>query len=174
MKTKEDFNSFKMDKGNVKILTGIEADLYVFTIEQINEVLEAYHQEKIREELTIQEFMNDVHEWADNTFGKERTAIAPLYHLKKEVNEAIKAMQDGSLFPIREELADCFILVLNATSKYGIEFNTLFFDAKEKMEKNKKRKWGKPDRNGVVEHDRTKDTITTEDLKAESDMYYTK
>lgn len=49
MKTKEDFKSFKMDKGNVKLLTGIEADLYVFTIEQLNEVLEYYHQEKLKE-----------------------------------------------------------------------------------------------------------------------------
>ena len=103
----------------------------------------------------LQEFMNDVHKWADDTFGKERTAKAPLYHLKKEVDEAVKAMEQGIRENTLTELADCFILILNASSKYRMTFKELLEASKEKMIINKSRKWGKPDRNGVVEHDRS-------------------
>ena len=41
----------------------------------------------------MQGFMNDVHKWADDTFGTERTALAPLHHLKKEVDEAIEKLK---------------------------------------------------------------------------------
>ena len=107
----------------------------------------------------LQDFMNDVHNWADNTFGKERTALAPLHHLQKEVQEAINAMQDEDHLldsekrrHTIEELADCFILILNASSKYGLTFDDLFISSVNKMTKNKTRKWGKPDANGVVQH----------------------
>ncbi len=123
--------------------------LYIFLIPTLGIVLKFKKPENTNE---VQAFMDDVHQWADVTFGKDRTAIAPLHHLKKEVDEAIEAMNSQVLFDIREELADCFILILNATSKYGLEFNTLFSDAKEKMVKNKTRKWGKPDENGVCLH----------------------
>ena len=100
----------------------------------------------------VQEFMNDVHKWADDTFGKERTALAPLHHLKKEVDEAISEMKKGFPGLAMKEIADCFILILNTTSKYGYTFEQLLTEAKNKMIINKARKWGKPDTNGVVEH----------------------
>jgi glutamate racemase len=37
--TKKDLLKYKIDTGNVKKLTGVEADLYIFTIYQINELL---------------------------------------------------------------------------------------------------------------------------------------
>jgi len=107
---------------------------------------------EIAEQITLQQFMDDVHKWADEIFGKERTTLAPLYHLKKEVDEAILAVKNESRDAVRIELADCFILILNATSKYGLTFENLFITAQNKMEANKKRQWGKPDKNGVVEH----------------------
>lgn len=104
------------------------------------------------EESEAQQFMTDVHNWADKTFGTERTALAPLYHLKKEVDEAIKSMQQGIRENAVAELSDCFILILNASSKYRMTFDELLKASKNKMEINKSRKWGNPDNNGVVEH----------------------
>lgn len=110
----------------------------------------------------VQKLMDDIHQWADKTFGPERTVEAPLHHLKKEAQEVIDEIYEGkwtsaledtaSRDKIKEEFADCFILILNAASKYGMDFYDLMTEAETKMEKNKLRKWGKPDENGVVEH----------------------
>lgn len=50
------------------------------------------------------------------------------------------------------EFADCFILLLNTASKCGFTMQELTDCAIEKMEINKNRKWGKPDKDGIVEH----------------------
>lgn len=133
--------------------------LFAWEIPYLEEAKSKLSLEAGEEKEPLQAFMDDVHEWADNTFGKERTALAPLYHLKKEVDEAILAIQNEDhlidfqkIRNTKKELADCFILILNATSKYGLTFNDLFETAKDKMKINKSRKWGEPDNNGVVEH----------------------
>ena len=105
-----------------------------------------------QEQNDIQLFMDDIHKWADDTFGTERTSIAPLHHLQKEVEETIKAMKQGIRENTLIELADCFILILNASSKYRVTFAELLKVSRNKMEINKSRKWGKPDSNGVCEH----------------------
>jgi len=105
-----------------------------------------------KEKNEVQEFMDDVHKWADSTFGTERTALAPLYHLREEVDEVISEMKKGFPGLTMKEMADCFIFILNATSKYGYTFAQLLEIAKEKMIVNKTRNWGKPDANGVCKH----------------------
>lgn len=108
----------------------------------------------------VQNLMDDIHKWADETFGTERTALAPLHHLQKEVQETIEAITECEAEKAIEELADCFILILNSSSKYGLSFQQLMDASKEKLIKNKARKWGKPDENGVVEHIRENPTIS--------------
>lgn len=101
----------------------------------------------------IQNFMNDVHLWADNTFGKNRTAIPALHHLSKEVKEVISGIEnDHTNDSIEMEFADCFILIINAASKYGMTFESLIKRAESKMIINKKRLWNPPDENGVCQH----------------------
>jgi len=104
----------------------------------------------------LQELQNDIHQWADKTFGKERETISAAYHLKKEINELIESLESDRLdTDTPEEFADCFILILNTASKYGMTTHDLIRKSKWKMSKNKLRQWGKPDENGVVEHIRT-------------------
>ena len=51
-----------------------------------------------------------------------------------------------------EEMADCFIILMEAYALYPITMPAVIKAVKAKMEINKKRKWGKPDENGVIEH----------------------
>lgn len=102
----------------------------------------------------VQAFMTDTHEWAENTFGKGRSPVPTLHHLSIEVDELIEALtaENPEAYNIEMEFADCFILILNAASLYGMTFQDLMNAAIYKMAINKKRVWGKPDGNGVVEH----------------------
>jgi hypothetical protein len=84
-------------------------------------------------------------EWADKTFGI-RTAIAPLHHLKKEVQEVIEQPNDIT------EYADCFLLLMYSARLAGFNMDDLYYASFEKFMINQKRQWAKPDENGVVEH----------------------
>ena len=53
---------------------------------------------------------------------------------------------------IKFELADCLTLLLDVAAHEFIDVDELLAASEEKMEINKKRKWGEPDENGVVEH----------------------
>ena len=50
------------------------------------------------------------------------------------------------------EFADCFMLLLDAASHYDLTAEELIEVTVTKLEINRQRKWGKPDKNGVVEH----------------------
>lgn len=118
--------------------------------------------DEIRKQPSIQEFMDQHLDWAETTFGKTPPA-APLHHLLKEIDKELipelsPSPKDERLFDqdhfahVREEFADCFILLMHAVKKYDISFDELYAAALEKFEKNKKRKWGPMDENGVSEH----------------------
>jgi len=64
-------------------------------------------------------------------------------HLKREIEELDEDPTDG------EEMADCFILLLNLAEMAGVD---LMSEARRKMEINRNRKWGKPDSEGVCHH----------------------
>jgi len=88
----------------------------------------------------LQGLLNEQSEWSQRTFGSdsERGPIGPLKHLKKEVEEAIEA--HGST-EYNVELADCFLLLLDATRRSGLSFGDLVRLSLEKMEVNKSRVW---------------------------------
>lgn len=102
---------------------------------------------------TLQLLMDEIKLWSNKTFGEFGGPIPKLYHLMKEVPEAIEACKRNaysveSLF----EFADCFMLLLDAVTHSGINAALLLEATNRKLEINKDRKWGKPDENGVVEH----------------------
>lgn len=75
-------------------------------------------------------------------------------HLRKEIDELAEDTSDG------EEMADCFILLLNLAEMAGVD---LMAEARRKMEINRKRKWGAPDADGVCHHVKQNDkTVPTE------------
>lgn len=116
----------------------------------------------------LQDLMNDISEWSDATFGDRQTSRAAAYHLRKEVQELIDALVEHRYHEERQNLAiikeenltgnanmeyaDCFTLLLDSASHFGLTADDLIKLSRRKLEINKKRKWGNPDENGVVEH----------------------
>jgi len=69
-------------------------------------------------------------------------------HLRREVVELVANPQD------MEELADCFLLLAHLAYQNRKTFGTdrLSVAVQAKIEKNKRRKWGVPDAQGVISH----------------------
>ena len=88
--------------------------------------------------------------WQDKTFG-EATPQSKLAHLDEELIELKEAIEAGSADQYLE-FADCFLLLFGAAAKAGMSYDDICEAIDSKMEINKKRKWGKPDKNGVVKH----------------------
>lgn len=89
---------------------------------------------------------NQVVNWQFATFGKRSNPKPPIHHLAKEVNELLENPTDLS------EYADCFFLLFNAAAEAGYTSEQLLIAIADKLEVNRKRKWGKADSDGVVEH----------------------
>jgi NTP pyrophosphatase (non-canonical NTP hydrolase) len=105
-------------------------------------------------EETLQKLMYDISEWSDATFGNGQRNPAIAHHLKKEVEELITELSQpkSDIDKTTMEFADCFMLLLDSAHHYGLSAKDLIELAYKKLEINKARKWGKPDKNGVVEH----------------------
>ncbi len=97
-------------------------------------------------------FQLEIADWQDETFPKAN-ALSKMSHLAKEIIELNKALlsfdHEEAVEDVSNELADCQYLLFGIASKCGIN---LYEATRKKFEINKKRKWGKPDSNGVVEH----------------------
>ena len=111
----------------------------------------------------LQKLMDDISEWSDTTFSDgffEHGRCVPIsYHLQKESKELTEALEMFLKNPTKEncelankEFADVFMLLLDSAFHYGLLAKTLISESFEKLEINKKRTWGVPDENGVVEH----------------------
>ncbi len=159
-----------MEKDETPFGDGWAADVMKLTKPKIIELLRHAYINNIalgnrRDEL--QNLMVDIASWSDATFGEGQRNPAILHHLKKEVQECIDAVekfQKGTSIEspycesekrCREafdEYADCFMLLLDSAYHFGINALSLILFTRDKLEVNKRRKWGKPDCNGVVEH----------------------
>ena len=112
---------------------------------------------------SLQKLMNEICEWSDKTFdnGKfTRSRCIPIsYHLQKESVELTEALLEFANNPtiemrmkVGKEYADLLILLVDSANHFGLNADELLTVAFNKLEENKKRKWGLPDENGVVEH----------------------
>ena len=90
--------------------------------------------------------------WSQSTFGSDavRDWTGPLAHLGKELREIEAQPMD------REEWADALLLLLDASRRAGFNAQGLLLAAEYKLAINKNRDWQKPNADGSVEHDRTK------------------
>lgn len=116
----------------------------------------------------LQTLMNDISKWSDATFGDKQRNPAIIHHLKKEVDELIEALNKSNvlgcddavgvgefgriLHATEMEYADCLMLLLDSANHFGLKANDLLELTRSKLEINKKRQWGKPSKNGVIEH----------------------
>ena len=89
-------------------------------------------------------------QWQKETFG-QATPLSKLAHLAEEVTELRLAI-DFDKSDKKLEFADCFFLLFGAAAADGMSYEDVCAAIDEKFEINKKRKWGKPDANGVVNH----------------------
>jgi hypothetical protein len=88
--------------------------------------------------------------WSRSAFGPDvRGPVGPLKHLQKEADEAFANPFD------LEEKADILLLLIDATRTSGNTLSDLLTAAEEKLEKNRKRVWAKPDEHGCFEHIRS-------------------
>ena len=102
--------------------------------------------DKFRLVTTIDKLQRDLGHWSDSVFGKRSDPSGPLKHLKEEVDEVLERPDDV------EEWADCLLLLLDAARIKGIDACSLLLACQSKLEKNKQRKWGKPDSDGIFRH----------------------
>lgn len=107
------------------------------------------------------DLIRDQSEWSQRTFGSDnrRGPTGALKHLKKEAQEAVDAYAAAGLRPgqratpeVEEELADCLLLLLDASRRLLVKPMQLVEAAQRKMEVNKQRKWPTPTTDEPVEH----------------------
>lgn len=113
----------------------------------------------------MRSFFYEHAKWSRVTFGsdQERGPIGPLKHLIKEAKEALEAAEylnynedtkESGRVILYEELADCQFLVFDAARRAGMSYSDLISECFIKLEKNKARKWNKPEKDKPVEHER--------------------
>jgi hypothetical protein len=107
------------------------------------------------ERLTI-----EIGRWSDHQFGSsdqdgDRAGILTLLRLKMELEELLGTPN------ALEEWADVLMLYLDAARRRGITVQEVLSATWDKLEVNRKRKWGKPDADGVVEHIKEREPAIT-------------
>jgi hypothetical protein len=117
----------------------------------------------------IESIVSEFHEWQLVTFP-DATPISELKHLEKEITELINELALDNWIPdedaIKKEYADCFALLFGSAFVYGLSMADIAKAMAEKLEVNKKRKWGTPDKDGGVYH--IKERLEESDNKKES------
>lgn len=91
---------------------------------------------------TLDGLADEIGAWQRATFPRA-TPHSVTEHLRREAEELCRTPTDA------EEIADVFMLVVGAARAAG---HDLAAAARAKLEKNKRRVWGTPDADGVVEH----------------------
>src|SRR5580765_7878503 len=91
-----------------------------------------------------------VTQWQKQTFPVA-TSLSKIFHLEIEVQELKEALINND-HNRRLEFADCFLLLFGAAKADGFTYEDIISCIDEKMEVNKKRTWGNPNKNGVVNH----------------------
>lgn len=98
----------------------------------------------------MKQLQKKIREWQTRTFGPSSGHVwGLLKHFQSEASELRYAIFTRRKNEIREELADCVILLVGLADAHNIDLDAA---VKAKMKKNEKRKWKKPDKNGVIEH----------------------
>ena len=85
------------------------------------------------------DLITQIQEWGLETFP-EATAQSVLLHLQEEIGELWAEVDQGT--PVNEELADCFILLIQLARQLDLD---VYEEVHKKFEINKTRTWEKVD-----------------------------
>jgi NTP pyrophosphatase (non-canonical NTP hydrolase) len=91
---------------------------------------------------SFEQLIRDIQEWQAATFPNA-TPHSVIAHLTKELLELAADPLDG------EEMADVLHLLIGLAALAKVDLRAALA---AKFEKNKRRKWGEPDKYGIVEH----------------------
>lgn len=111
-------------------------------------------QHPIIEKEALDALQTEIGSWSDTTFPNS-TPRTMFLHLQKELRELEDELGADEIFPnaktkgTAHEIADCIMLLLHLAHRKGISARDAI---REKFEICKKRKWGPPDKDGVVQH----------------------
>lgn len=98
----------------------------------------------------MKDLVESIVEWQNKTFPNA-TPFSKIEHLKEEIDELKQAIAEKN--PNRDlEYADCLMLLFGCAYADGLTYKDIVQSLFEKLEINKLRNWGKPDKNGVVKH----------------------
>lgn len=97
----------------------------------------------------IEQQYNEIREWQNKTFP-QATPLSCANHLAEEVAELQKELENGNVD--RDEIADCFLLLIGVCNKGGLEYSDIVGAIDSKMAENLKRKWGSVNEQGYVKH----------------------
>ncbi len=92
----------------------------------------------------------EIRKWQQETFG-EATSLSKISHLAEELQELVFDLKTFNA-DRRLEFADCFLLLFGSAAADGMSYEDICNAIDEKMQINYKRKWGKPNKDGVVNH----------------------
>lgn len=87
--------------------------------------------------------------WQDKTFTKA-TPLSCVNHLEEEVGELKKSIESGKVD--KEEIADCFMLLMGVCNKSGFSYEDVVTLINEKYVVCITRKWGEVNDKGYVKH----------------------
>ncbi len=90
----------------------------------------------------LTEILKEINDWQDTVF-KKATPHSAAAHLRREAEELWDDPYE------EEEIADIFILLAGVAHLAGVDLEGA---VERKMAVNRKRTWGEPDKQGVVEH----------------------
>jgi NTP pyrophosphatase (non-canonical NTP hydrolase) len=96
-----------------------------------------------------QKQFDEITAWQKETFPTA-TMQSKIAHLKQELEEVLDP--DQSFAALRLEFADCLFLLFGAASVAGMSYADIIEAIDHKFERNKNRKWGTPDKDGIVNH----------------------
>lgn len=101
-----------------------------------------------------QSLFDEINTWQAQTFGpvKPTGILIKLIDEVQELHHEITGAPSGNDEKIREELADCFMVLMGAAASQGVTYHDLCDAIRRKHKINQSRTWGKPDHNGVINH----------------------
>lgn len=96
----------------------------------------------------LRDVQDEIHRWAGEQFP-HRTDHHAIYKLVvEEIPELMMHKKEKGMQDIGLELADCFILLMDLASMWGVELDDAIY---EKMQINYARQWNM-DENGIMQH----------------------